>query len=83
MLITNIYCLRSVMRGKEMDTERFYERVSLFVDLVKSGPAADTSALEAEIDQLVYQLYGLTEEEIAIVEGASGGSGKLEVRSQK
>jgi hypothetical protein len=46
MLITNIYCLRSVMRGKEMDTERFYERVSLFVDLVKSGPAADTSALE-------------------------------------
>jgi hypothetical protein len=29
--------LRSVMRGKEMDTERFYERVSLFVDLVKSG----------------------------------------------
>jgi len=30
---------------------------------------ADTSALEAEIDQLVYKLYGLTEEEIAIVEG--------------
>jgi hypothetical protein len=29
--------LRSVMQGKEMDTERFYERVSLFVDLVKSG----------------------------------------------
>ena len=26
------------------------------------------SALEAEIDQLVYQLYGLTAEEIAIVE---------------
>ena len=26
------------------------------------------STLEAEIDQLVYQLYGLTAEEIAIVE---------------
>ena len=26
--------------------------------------------LEAQIDQLVYQLYGLTEEEIAIIEGA-------------
>ena len=26
--------------------------------------------LEALIDQLVYQLYGLTEEEIAIIEGA-------------
>ena len=27
----------------------------------------DTSALEREIDALVYKLYGLTEEEIAIV----------------
>jgi hypothetical protein len=27
------------------------------------------SALEKEIDELVYELYGLTEEEIAIVEG--------------
>jgi len=26
-------------------------------------------ALEAEIDRLVYELYALTEEEIAIVEG--------------
>jgi len=25
--------------------------------------------LESEIDQLIYQLYGLTEEEIKIVEG--------------
>ena len=32
-------------------------------------PAADTRALEADIDRLVYALYGLTEEEIAIVEG--------------
>jgi len=31
-------------------------------------PAADTSALEQEIDRIVYELYGLTEEEIAIVE---------------
>ncbi len=33
------------------------------------NPAADTSALEREIDQQVYALYGLTPEEIAIVEG--------------
>jgi hypothetical protein len=32
-------------------------------------PATDTSALEREIDRIVYELYGLTEEEIAIVEG--------------
>ena len=36
--------------------------------LKKSNPSADTSALESEIDRLVYQLYGLTEEEIKIVE---------------
>ena len=30
---------------------------------------SDTSVLEYELDQLVYQLYGLTDEEIAIVEG--------------
>jgi hypothetical protein len=35
----------------------------------RAEPAADTSAWEGEIDQLVYQLYGLTEEEIAVVEG--------------
>jgi len=34
-----------------------------------AAPQADTSALEAEIDGLVCQLYGLTEEEINIVEG--------------
>ena len=39
----------------------------------KKDPNADTSALEAEIDQLVYKLYGLTEEEIAIVEGRGNG----------
>jgi hypothetical protein len=31
---------------------------------------ADTRALEREIDQQVYSLYGLTPEEIAIVEGS-------------
>lgn len=31
----------------------------------------DTSALEQEIDRLVYKLYNLTDEEIAVIEGAS------------
>jgi hypothetical protein len=35
------------------------------------NPAADTSAMEREIDQQVYALYGLTPEEIAIVEGSA------------
>lgn len=51
------------------------EQQKPIVDLVdqilaakKQNPNADTSALEAKIDQLVYKLYGLTEEEIAVVE---------------
>ena len=34
----------------------------------KSDRTTDTSAQEEEIDRLVYKLYGLTEEEIRIVE---------------
>ena len=34
----------------------------------RANSSADTSALESEIDRLFYQLYGLTEEEIAIIE---------------
>ena len=34
-----------------------------------SAEAADTSALEREIDRIVYELYWLTEDEIAIVGG--------------
>ena len=37
---------------------------------MKNNPSADTSVLEWEIDELVYELYGLTEEEIALIEGA-------------
>lgn len=36
----------------------------------QSDPSSDTTALESEVDALVYGLNGLTEEEIAIVEGA-------------
>jgi len=38
----------------------------------KENPEADTSKLEAEIDRLVYELYGLSEEEIAVVERSVG-----------
>jgi hypothetical protein len=34
----------------------------------RAGPSADTSALEREIDERVYRLYGLTAEEIRIVQ---------------
>ena len=38
----------------------------------KWAPEADTTTLEREIDQMMYKLYGLTEEEIKIVEGEKG-----------
>jgi adenine-specific DNA-methyltransferase len=37
----------------------------------KTNHAADTTTWEKEIDQLVYQLYDLTDEEIGIVEGVN------------
>ena len=36
---------------------------------IQSDNSADTKDLETQIDQLVYQLYELTEEEIKIIEG--------------
>lgn len=50
----------------------YQQKISTTVDQIleikKENPAADISSLEAEIDRLVYELYGLTEEEIEIVE---------------
>lgn len=43
--------------------------VSKILAAKKADATADTTTLEQQIDKLVYALYGLTEEEIAIVEG--------------
>ncbi len=45
----------------------------------QTDPSVDTTALEAEIDKFVYQLYGLTNEEIAILEGNVNSCGVLRV----
>ena len=49
------------------------EEIENFVETIlnkhKDDGSADTNELETQIDQLVYGLYGLTEEEIKIVEG--------------
>lgn len=42
--------------------------IDKIINYKKKNISYDTSALEHEIDQLVYQLYGLTEKEIAIIE---------------
>ena len=43
-------------------------RVDKIIVAKRSNPDADTTALENEIDQIVYSLYDLTPKEIAIVE---------------
>ena len=46
----------------------------------RADPNADVSVLEVEIDQLVYSLYALTREEIAIIEEslqAKAANGKV------
>lgn len=52
----------------ENQQQPFIDKVDQILTLKKENPAADTSVLEREIDVMVYALYGLTEEEIAIVE---------------
>ena len=53
-------------------TEETKRELSDIVEKILSAkrinPSADTSALESEIDQLVYQLYGLTYDEVLIVD---------------
>jgi len=46
--------------------------VGKIISLKKENSEADVSYFEAEIDQMVYEMYGLTDEEIRIVEERSG-----------
>jgi hypothetical protein len=46
----------------------FSKRIKELVLNIQSAKAADTTDLENQIDQLVYQLYDLSEEEIKIIE---------------
>jgi ABC-type phosphate/phosphonate transport system substrate-binding protein len=43
------------------------EKIDEILSSKAANPEADTKILESEIDQLVYQLYDLTEEEIKII----------------
>ena len=47
------------------------EIVSGILKTKASNSMADTSSEEYEINRLVYELYGLTDDEIAVIEGAS------------
>jgi adenine-specific DNA-methyltransferase len=53
---------------EDKDSRELKNIVDKILAAKKQNPNADTRKLESEIDKLVYELYGLTDEEIAIVE---------------
>jgi type I restriction-modification system DNA methylase subunit len=75
MHFINYYITQIPLPKAVLDDPATQELVSVLVDRIlavkKKNPEADTTVLEREIDQLVYKLYDLTPEEIAIVEGKS------------
>lgn len=54
--------------SQEAEIEALVTRI---LALKRADAQADTSAEEQEVDRLVYGLYGLTEEEVGVVEGSS------------
>ena len=54
---------------KEEEQKPFIMLVNQILAIKRRNISEDTSDLESEIDHLVYNLYGLTEEEIKIIEG--------------
>jgi len=58
-----------IKNTNENQQKPFITLVDQILAAKRVDPQADTTALEREIDRLVYQLYGLTAEEIAVVEG--------------
>ncbi|MDB9473833.1 TaqI-like C-terminal specificity domain-containing protein [Dolichospermum circinale] len=54
----------------QRDQDILTQLVDQILNAKKLDPNADTTALETEIDQMVYQLYNLTAEEIQIIESS-------------
>jgi hypothetical protein len=57
------------VKSESTECQRIESLVSSILEQKKADPSADVSALETEIDKLVYSIYALTPEEIAVVEG--------------
>jgi adenine-specific DNA-methyltransferase len=70
-VITSVQAIEPLPIPKISDDEQkpFIELVDKILEAKEANPNADTSQWEKQIDQMVYELYGLTEEEIKVVEG--------------
>jgi hypothetical protein len=63
--------LLRIRQGTDAEQNLFVALVDKILAAKRRDPEMNVSVLERKIDQLVYALYGLTPEEIKIVEGAS------------
>lgn len=60
-----------IKESNQIVIKQLSESVDKILIKKQQNTSADTSDIETQIDQLVYQLYGLTEEEIKIVENSN------------
>ncbi|MEQ9299609.1 MAG: Eco57I restriction-modification methylase domain-containing protein [Cyclobacteriaceae bacterium] len=63
------YIMSIPLNDSVLSNQRLIALSNNILEGKKNSDPTDTSPLEKQIDQLVYELYGLTEEEIKIVEG--------------
>ena len=59
-----------ITERSELEQQPLIDKVNEILSLKSQDPLANTLALEQEIDAIVYELYGLSEEEIGVVEGS-------------
>jgi hypothetical protein len=69
-LIWKYFSQIPIATGNDIVRNQITGLVNQILAIKKQKPAADTTALETQIDQLVYELYDLTEEEIKIIENS-------------
>lgn len=67
-LIWKYFSQIPIAKGNDELRDEIKKLVNNVLDVKKQNPSMSTSVLESEIDQLVYQLYDLTAEEIKIIE---------------
>lgn len=67
-LIWKYFSQIPIATGNDIVRKKISVLVNEVLSTKKQNPSADTTELENQIDQLVYQLYELTEEEIKIIE---------------
>lgn len=67
----------SASRSDRMEHDAIVRQVEEILAAKRANSAADTSVWEREIDERVYRLYGLTPDEIRIVEESASAPGGL------